>query len=65
HVADNNRWYPGHAHYNFTETLTALHRVGYRGALALEITNAPDTETAAKKSLSYLNSILETLPHLS
>ena len=27
HVADNNRWYPGHAHYNFTETLTALHRV--------------------------------------
>jgi len=61
HVADNNRWYPGHAHYNFAETLAALSRVGYNGALALEITNDPDTETAAKNSLSYLNAILETL----
>ena len=52
---------PGHAHYNFAETLAALSRVGYNGALALEITNDPDTETAAKNSLSYLNAILETL----
>jgi len=61
HVADNNRWYPGHAHYDFTETLKALNHVGYNGALALEIANFPDTVTAAKKSLSYLNTILGKL----
>ncbi|MGI5948233.1 MAG: TIM barrel protein [Lachnospiraceae bacterium] len=59
HVADNNRWYPGHAHYNFTETLKALREIGYNKSLALEITNFPDTETAAVKSLAYLKGILE------
>lgn len=61
HVADNNRWYPGHAHYDFKETLAALSAIGYDGALALEITNFPDTATAAEKSLSYLKAILEPL----
>ena len=64
HVADNNRWYPGHAHYNFTETLTALHRVGYRGALALKSRMRQIRRLPLKKP-PYLNSILETLPHLS
>ena len=61
HVSDNNRWYPGHAHYDFQETLQALHKIGFEGALALEIINYPDTVTAAEKSLSYLNSILRDL----
>lgn len=61
HAADNNRWYPGHAHYDFPETLKALRDVGYEGALALEIVNFPDTCTAAKESLSFLSRILETL----
>lgn len=61
HIADNNRWYPGHAHYDFRETLQALKDIGYGKALALEITNFPDTRTAAVKSLSYLKGILETL----
>ena len=61
HIADNNRWYPGHAHYDFKETLKALAEIGYCGALALEITNFPDTETAAKRSLAYLNGILAVL----
>lgn len=61
HLADNNRWYPGHAHYDFPETLEALKDIGYEGALALEITNFPDTETAASESLSFLGKILETL----
>lgn len=59
HAADNNRWYPGHAHYDFKETLKALSDIGYDRALALEITNFPDTETAAVKGLEYLRGILE------
>lgn len=61
HAADNNRWYPGHAHYDFKETLKALDEIGYNGVLALEITNFPDTETAARRSLAYLNGILAIL----
>ncbi len=61
HVADNNRWYPGHAHYNFKETLKALREIGYNRALALETTNFPDTKTAAVKSLAYLKGILEVI----
>lgn len=61
HVADNNRWYPGHAHYDFKETLKALKETGYEGALALEITNFPDAGTAAVKSLAYLKGLLEVM----
>lgn len=61
HMADNNRWYPGHAHIDFKEVLKALRDIDYDGALALETVNFPDTETAARKSLSYLKGILEIL----
>lgn len=36
HLADNDRWYPGHGHYDFRQTLQALADIGYQGALALE-----------------------------
>lgn len=58
HVADNNRYYPGHAHYDFRETLKALHEIGYQGALALETNNLPDPRTSAAKSLDYLTRLL-------
>lgn len=58
HVADNNRYYPGHAHYNFNETLTALREIGYEGALALETHNLPSTEISARKSIEYLSHLL-------
>lgn len=58
HVADNDRWYPGHAHYDFRETIQALKDIGYHGALALETNCEPDPETCAKKSLEYLTKIL-------
>ena len=58
HVADNDRWYPGHAHYDFLETIQALKAIGYDGALALETNCEPDTRTCARKSLEYLKRIL-------
>lgn len=57
HLADNDRWYPGHAHYNFRETLQALRDIGYAGVLALEEKAYPDTRTAARLSLRYLRAV--------
>ena len=59
HVADNDRYYPGHAHYNFEETIQALKDIGYAGALALETNNLPSTEISARKSLEYLRRLLQ------
>jgi len=61
HIADNDRCYPGHAHYDFRETLQALKDIGYKGALALETKMYPCTEIAAAKSLQYLNALLNNL----
>lgn len=58
HVADNDRWYPGHAHYNFAETFSALRDIGYKGALALETRPLPDSSYAGKRSLEFLNTFL-------
>ncbi len=54
HLSDNNREYPGSAHYDFDETMQALRKTGYHGALALEISPYPDEETAAKRSIAYM-----------
>lgn len=58
HIADNDRYYPGHAHYNFYETIRALKDIGYTGALALETNNLPDPHTSAVKSLEYLKRLI-------
>ncbi len=58
HVADSDRWYPSHAHYDFPETFRALHEVGYDGAVALESFLYPDPETAARLSLEYIGPML-------
>ncbi len=57
HLADSDRWYPGHAHYNFRETLQALHDIGYDGVFALEEKMHPDSRTAARLSLNYLRTV--------
>lgn len=61
HIADNDRYYPGHGHYDFYETLKALKDIGYTGALALETNNLPDPHTSAEKSLKYLNKLLSDI----
>ena len=60
-LADNDRWYPGHAHYNFKETLQALKDIHYSGALALETNCLPSEEVSARKSLQYLQMLMEEL----
>lgn len=58
HLADNDRWYPGHAHYDFSETIDALRDIGYDGALALEMKPYPDVRTSGRLALKYLERIV-------
>jgi sugar phosphate isomerase/epimerase len=55
HVADSNRGYPGSGHYNFAETIAALRRVGYQGALAVECLGLPTPEEAARGAYRFLH----------
>ena len=59
HIADNDRYYPGHGHMNFREIFQGLKDIGYEGALALETFSRPESRVCARKSLQYLNFILE------
>ncbi len=61
HIADNDRWYPGHGHYDFLGTLTALKEIGYNGVLALETNCLPSEDVSAKKSLEYLSRMWKDL----
>lgn len=59
HIADNDRYYPGHGHMNFREILQGLKDIGYSGALALETFSRPDMRTCGRKSLEYLRFVME------
>lgn len=54
HVADSDRWYAGHGHYDFAETIQALHDIGYSHALAIESLNYPDPDVSGERSYNYL-----------
>ena len=58
HVADSDRWYPGHAHYDFASDFAALRQIGYEGAAALESFLYPDEETCARKNVEFLRPLL-------
>ncbi len=57
HVADSDRWYPGHAHYDFLSMFDVLKEIGYDGAVALESFLYPDPETAARNALKIMNKL--------
>ncbi|QOV18806.1 sugar phosphate isomerase/epimerase [Blautia liquoris] len=59
HIADNDRYYPGHGHLSFREILQALRDINYEGALALETYNWPETQKCARKSREYLEFMIE------
>ena len=43
HLADSNRWVPGHGHLNFRGVMEALEEIGYRGALVVESVLKPSS----------------------
>ena len=57
HVADSNRWYPGAGHLDFDSILKTLAATGYQGYVSGEFLPKPDANTAAKKSIDYLNTL--------
>lgn len=59
HLADNDRYYPGHGHMDFREILQGLKDIGYDGALALETFDRPDSRTCGRKALEYLRFLSE------
>ena len=61
HLADSDRWYPGHGHYDFQETFQALKDIGYDGPVAIECSNFPNEDVCGEKGLEYVTGILSEL----
>lgn len=57
HIADSNRWYPGAGHIDFKEIFNVLKQIDYQGYVSAEIIPNPDPDTAAIKTIEYINSI--------
>ncbi len=57
HIADSDRWYAGHGHYDFAATIHALREIGYEGALAVESLMYPAPEESAKQSYQTLKAL--------
>ncbi|MDG5789041.1 sugar phosphate isomerase/epimerase [Evansella sp. AB-P1] len=58
HIADSNRQYPGQAHYNFEETINALKKIDYKGALSAECLSLPTPEIAARETYNYIRNFV-------
>lgn len=61
HVADNDRWYVGHGHYDFEETLSALKGAGYTGAVCVESLGFPDMISSARASYENMRRIMNRI----
>lgn len=61
HLADNDRWYVGHGHYDFAGTIRALHAAGYTGALCVESLGFPDMISSAKASYDNMSRIMQEI----
>ena len=54
HLADNDRYYPGHGHMDFKEIFETLDEISYTGAVAVEALSKPDARTAGSESVRFL-----------
>jgi sugar phosphate isomerase/epimerase len=54
HIADSNRRYPGSGHLNFASIFATLEDMGYHGFVSAEILPLPDPDTAAQKTIEFL-----------
>lgn len=59
HIADSDRWYAGHGHYDFVETVRALRDIGYNRVLAVESMLFPDSETSAVESCKTMRRVMK------
>ncbi|MCX6168136.1 MAG: 5-keto-L-gluconate epimerase [Ignavibacteriales bacterium] len=57
HVADSNRWYPGAGHIDFKSILETLEKIKYTGFVSAEIMPLPDSDTAAKRTINFLQEL--------
>jgi sugar phosphate isomerase/epimerase len=58
HISDNNRMRPGDGHIDFNAVVNALREIGYTGYIATECLPIPDGESAGKRSLEYIKSMI-------
>lgn len=61
HMADNDRWYVGHGHYDFKETVKALKDIGYSHALCVESLGYPDMLTSGRESYRKMHQLLQEI----
>ncbi len=57
HFADSNRWAPGSGHLDFVRIIKMLKEIDYKGYISMEILPKPNSDTAAKMAIEYLNKI--------
>jgi sugar phosphate isomerase/epimerase len=58
-LADSNRWPPSCGHIDFTEIITALKNIGYKGWFAIECLPKPSPKEAAKIAMNFLKKRIE------
>jgi sugar phosphate isomerase/epimerase len=58
HFADSNRFAPGEGHINFKEILGILKSNNYSKYISFEMLPEPDSETAAKRAITYVKNII-------
>ena len=58
HFADSNRLAPGSGHIDFKSIISTLMKIGYKGAIGIEILPKPDDYSAAKKSIEFLKAFM-------
>ncbi|MBE0697011.1 MAG: sugar phosphate isomerase/epimerase, partial [Anaerolineaceae bacterium] len=54
HIADSNRNYPGSGHIPFDAVFQTLNQQGYQGFVSAELRPLPDADTAAEKTIEFL-----------
>jgi 5-keto-L-gluconate epimerase len=60
HLGDNNRLPPGRGLIDFAAIIATLFDYDYGGYLSAELLARPDPDSAAKETLSYMRSLMET-----
>ncbi|GHU34943.1 hypothetical protein AGMMS50256_29350 [Betaproteobacteria bacterium] len=57
HFADTNRECPGTGSIDFATVLHILKTLKYEAFIAMEVKQAPDSETAARRAINYVKTL--------